>query len=410
MDKKSRKKAKFKVATETSPKKAGAVGFDVVLKNINALVGGAFKKRDIGIVSNLISFIGEPGSLESGARIIPGEDLYVSPGWVDIHVHLVDSRYGKSSGAPVSRLGLQHGVTALVDTGTVGAANFDMFEQVRTDNPDIPCFSFLNIKREGIRFSDFSSNEVGWDDIPAMEAAIENHREHILGIKVRADKILSPKSDPMYYVRKTREAGDILGMPVMAHIGDPPLTIAEILPLLKENDILTHCFRGQGNSIINARGKIRDDVKEACKRGVRFDVGHGVSSFSFDDAEKALGEGFSDFTISTDLHIVSARFCARTFANVLTNFLAVGLPLEQIMERASIGPAKILRLQRVIAPGAEATLTIFSCADGEFTCTDSVGITRKCAKRIIPEWTIIKGKIIRAGELDRKLFLTGTKN
>ena len=410
MNKKNRKRAKYKVATETSPTKTGAAGFDVVLKNINALVGGSFKKRDIGIVSDLISVIGEPDSLESGAQIIAGDNLYVSPGWVDIHVHLVDSRYGKSSGAPVSRLGLQHGVTALVDTGTVGAANFDMFERVRADNPDIPCFSFLNIKREGIRFSDFSSNQVGWDDIPAMEAAFANHPDNILGIKVRADKILSPKSDPMYYVRKAREAGDIFMMPVLAHIGDPPPTLAQILPLLKENDILTHCLRGQGNSIIDDRGKVRDDVKEARKRGIRFDVGHGVSSFSFDDAEKAIGQGFTNFTISSDLHIVSSRFCARTFANVLTNFLAVGMPLEQIMERACIKPAEIPRLQRLVAPGAEAALTIFSCADGEFTCTDSVGSTRKSAQRIIPEWTIIKGNLIRAGDLDRKLFLTETKS
>ncbi len=183
--------------------------FDIVLKNVSALIGGSFKTCDIGIRSGRITAIERPNSLSSGAEIIAGDNLYVSPGWVDIHVHLVDSRYGKSSGEPVSRLGAAQGVTALADTGTIGAANFDMFERVRADNPDIPCFSFLNIKREGIKLSNFSGNQVGWDDIPAMDAVIADHPEHIVGIKVRADELLSPRSDPMYYVRKCRDRAQI---------------------------------------------------------------------------------------------------------------------------------------------------------------------------------------------------------
>lgn len=377
----------------------------LVLQDVKALINGDFKRCDIGISSGRISAIGEPGSLGPAARVIKDQGLYVSPGWVDLHVHYVDWRHGKSAGSSISGLGSRHGVTALLDAGTTGPYNYQRLERAVADDPDVPCYALLNIKNEGIKLTSFYNTRTGWDDIPAMEDVISNHSERIVGLKIRADNSVSARSDRLYYVRKIREAGDRFGLPSMVHIGPPPPDLAGILGLLKEGDVVTHFLRGQGHSIIGDNGKVMDEVKDAYERGVKFDLGHGMGSFSFAAAEAALDQGFVDFTISSDLYIMSKPLYARTFANVLTQFLAMGMGLGDIMERASTRAAPFLGIEREIKEGAQAMLSVFSLAGGDFTCADVVGDTRKSERRIIPEWTVLEDRVVRAGEADRKKFL-----
>jgi dihydroorotase len=157
--------------------------------------------------------------------------------------------------------------------------------------------------------------------------------------------------------------------------------------------------------VLDANGKLRDEVKEAKARGVQFDIGHGVGSFSFETAERALDQGFDDISISSDLYTLSTAKYARTFANVLTSFLMLGMPLEQIMYKCSVKPAENISIKRGIAEGAEANLTVFKVAEGDFVCQDTTGQKRKAARRIFPEWSVVAGKVTKAGNLDRKLFL-----
>jgi dihydroorotase len=378
---------------------------DLVLRDVQALMGGAFSRCDLSIRDGRIAEIAAPGSLAAAGQTISGRDLHVSPGWVDLHVHYVDWRHGKSAGSPISRLGAAHGVSALVDAGTTGVRNYHLLESAVGPNPEVPCFALLNVVGGGIEITKFYRTREGWTDLPAMEKLIAGGNHRIVGLKVRADHQVAPRSDRLHYVKKLREAGDLLHLPGMAHIGGPPPHLTEMLPYLKEGDIVTHFLRGQGNSIMDQNGRIHGAVRDAQARGVKFDVGRGMASFAFDTAERALEQGFLDFTISSDLYVLS-KSAAKTFANVLTEFLALGLPLAAIMERASTRPAKFLRLEREIRPGAEASLTVFSLAEGEFTCKDVTGDIRRTSRRIIPEWSILQGKPVRAGDLDRKLFLS----
>jgi len=387
--------------------KAGAETYDLVLRDVRALIGGEFVSRDIAINGENIAAIGAPCEF-FGKSELECHDLYASPGWVDLHCHYVGWRHRKSAGSPIDILGTASGVTALLDVGTTGAYNYNRLEKAVADAKDnVPCYALLNIKRGGIKLSSFYTTRVGDDDIPAMEQVIDDHRGRILGLKLRADNMVSDPRDRLYYVRKIREAGDLYNLPIMIHIGSPPPHIDDVLEYMKEGDIVTHFLRSPKHSIVEPGGKVRDSVWDAVKRGVKFDLGHGMGSYSFESAERALDQGFTDFTVSSDLYIVSRPLYAKTFANVLTNLLAVGMPLENVMERASTKPAPFLGLQRVIKPGAEATLTLFKLAEGRFTCTDTTRQKRKLDHRVIPEWTILKGEKIRAGREDRRKFLRG---
>ncbi len=387
----------------------GAVGragnaHELVLSDVMALVDGKFARRDVGVDNGVISAIAEPGTLSGARTTRGGGELYASPGWVDLHVHYVSWREGKTAGSPIKRLGTKLGVTGMVDAGTTGVDNFNRLVKAAEGSDEVPCYAFIYIARGGIKLTDFYMTRTGWDDIPAMEKVIEQNRDRIVGIKFRADHQVTPRKDRLYYLRKCREAGDRFGLPLMIHIGSPPPALPEVLPYLKEGDFITHCFRPIENSVVGEDLKLLDAVKEAKARGVRFDVGHGMGSFQFEAAESALDQGFDDFTISSDLYILTTRLYARTFANVLTQFLTLGVPLEDIMYKASSKPAQFLGLEREIKVGSEATMTVFKVETGDFVCEDVKRQKRKTDKRIFPEYTVMKGEVVNAGLFDRKIF------
>ena len=275
----------------------------------------------------------------------------------------------------------------------------------KDDAGDVDAFGLVYIVKEGIKVSDYLIKKAGLDDLKALAKCQETYPDQVSGIKYRADKSVTPTPDREYYLKKCRESGDELGLPLTIHFGSAPPTLTDILKYLKEGDTITHCFRGPGNSMIDENGKLLDSVKEAKQRGVRFDVGHGMGSFDFNVCERALDQGFDDITISSDIYFPSTILYAKTFANVLTQFVALGMPLKDIIYKASTKPAKCLGIEREIKEGAEASLTVFSVKTGDFTCMDVHRQKRKSDKRIFPEWTVLKGKAEKAGKIDRKLFL-----
>ncbi len=383
--------------------RANSSSYEVVLKSGRAFIQGEFKTCDIGIACGVIAAI-DPSCLlkAQGARLIDCSGMYISPGWVDLHAHLLPPSH-KKIGSPLSRVGARTGVTALLDAGTTGANNYQMFEQHVAAGALEDVFALMNIKRDGIRIRDLYRLKPGLEDFEMM-TRVREANPLIKGLKVRASVEDSVRKDPMYYVRKIREAGDRLDLPVMIHIANPPPTVPEILPYMHEGDILTHALRSPGHNILEDKGKLRPETQDALERGVLIDIGHGFASFSFEAAERALEEGFTEFTISSDLWSVSAPMHARTFANVMTQFLALGMSLENVIERASTRPARILGIEREIAPGKPASLTVFSAPSGEFSCQDCVGEKRVSRQRVFPEWTVHRGEIIRAGDVDRKIY------
>ena len=213
-----------------------ACSHDLAIVSARALIDGVWKPCDLGVNAGKIDAIAPAGTL-TGAETIKGDGLYVSPGWVDIHVHCVDMKHGRVAGSPVSRLGVAHGVTAIADAGTAGYVNYDRLEQAAADYPETPVYSFLNIVGKGIRLQDFVRAEPGWENIGKMEE-LAARRPRIVGIKYRADSTVSPRKDRTYYVRKCREAGDALKKPVMIHIGSAPPDLKDILPHLKAGDLI----------------------------------------------------------------------------------------------------------------------------------------------------------------------------
>ena len=83
-------------------------------------------------------------------------------------------------------------------------------------------------------------------------------------------------------------------------------------------------------------GKVNPALWEGRKRGVIFDVGHGATSFAWRIAVPAIKEGFLPDAISTDMHVASMSGGMKDMANVMSKFLALGLPFDDIIRALDV--------------------------------------------------------------------------
>src|SRR5512140_1132505 len=88
-------------------------------QNLNARMYVAFAGGRVAAVAGTIA--------ERGAEDIDAAGQYLSPGWVDLHVHVFDgvSHYG----IPVDPNCIAKGVTTVVDAGSAGADTFPGFRK-----------------------------------------------------------------------------------------------------------------------------------------------------------------------------------------------------------------------------------------------------------------------------------------
>src|SRR5215467_3021522 len=75
--------------------------------------------------------------------------------------------------------------------------------------------------------------------------------------------------------------------------------------------------------------------------GASFDVGHGGAAFEFRQAAPAVKQGFPPDTISTDVHSGSINAGMKDQLNVMSKFLNMGMPLDDVIYRSTWNPARI---------------------------------------------------------------------
>lgn len=324
------------------------------------------------------------------------QGCYVSPGWVDLHVH-VFSGYGVFS-IPATEIGAFTGVTTLVDAGSAGALNYPLFEEIFRARTSERVVGYVNIASAGIPHGHAEKRGFLGDHfhsaLHSEELALgllARFSGSIAGWKIRLTSRLADNDET-----KERRAFEALlnvkaasELPVMIHHAKSCIPIDEVLDALHEGDVYTHCFHGYGNSPFeDESGRPTASALAARKRGVLFDVGHGVGGFNWERAEKACRDfGFWPDTISSDLHRYNLFSPVCNLANMLSKFLLMGAPLEHVIASATGNTTPALRHVNIapsLAEGAPANLTIFQVQEGNFEFSDTVGEVRRCSQRIVP--------------------------
>ena len=301
----------------------------------------------------------------------------VTPGLIDLHTHVYDG--GTSLGVDAMRLFSEGAVTTLVDTGSAGPGNFPGFKAHVIARCPVRIVVYLNISFAGIY--GFSKRVMVGESgdlrlmapIDTVEVARAN-RDLIAGIKVRVGRNASGFSG-LVPLQIARQAADEIGMPLMVHIDEPPPMLAEVLALLRKGDVLTHCFRPFPNCAATPDGKVHDYVLDARRRGVIFDIGHGMGSFSFAIARTMLANGFAPDCISSDVHALCIEGPAFDLLTTMSKFLYLGMPLADVVRAATAAPAAAISRPDLgtFTPGAAGDASILSLDTGRFDYVDSVG-------------------------------------
>lgn len=349
---------------------------------------------DIVIEDGRIAKVASAGAAEAqaGEDGIDGTGLYVSSGWIDMHAHAFAEfdPYGDE----LDEIGVRQGVTTVVDAGSCGA---DRIGELRASGRKAATnlLAFLNISRIGLERVDELS-DLAWIDAERAAAAAAAHPDFIVGLKARMSRSVV-KDSGIEPLRLARQLSRRLSLPLMVHIGSAPPPIRDILALLSEGDIVTHCLHGKPNNLFDAEGRPLPELTAAIGRGVRLDVGHGSASFSFKVAEAALRAGVRPDTISTDIYRGN-RLDGPVYgmANVLTKFMLLGYRLADVVEAVTVRPAAWLGRPELgrIREGEPAHLTLFAVRSGPCELIDSEGERRVADRYIEAIGVYVHGRFI----------------
>jgi dihydroorotase len=360
--------------------------------------------RDIAISGQTIARVA-PNIAEAEARhVINARGKIVTPGLIDIHVHVYDGV--APLGIPADPNCIAKGVTTVVEAGSAGAHTFPGLRKYVINVVDTRVYALLNISVVGQ--SSYSEDNPHGELLDLRYAnpklairTIEQNRDVILGVKVRLSRPIAGDHD-LEALQLAREASDAVRLPLMVHIGDTHSPLKEILALLKKGDVVTHSFRGDPGGILDERGRVWPDVRKSVANGVHLDIGHGAGSFSFETAEKALKQELLPGTISSDVHQFNVNGPVFDLATTLSKFLYLGMTLEQVIERAATNPANTFGFPKglgTLREGALADIAVFTLAEGRFEFVDSLAQTRIGRWKLVPVATVKAGHIYGAASI-----------
>ena len=372
-------------------------GYDLILANGRVYDPGRGIDRvaDLAFRDGRVAEIGERLA-RNGADVRDVSGSYVSPGFIDLHTHVYWG--GTSLGVDATELARKSGVTTMVDAGSAGAGNFAGFRKHVIEPSGARIFAYLHVSFAGI-FAFSKRIMVGesgdlrlMSPAEAVEVANAN-RDVVVGIKVRVGRHASGASGivPLDIALSVAEE---TGLPLMAHIDEPPPSYEEVLQRLRPGDVITHCFRPFPNTPVSGQGAVKQAVLDARARGVLFDVGHGMGSFAFKTGRAMLAAGFLPDTISSDIHVLNLDGPVFDQTTTLSKFLCMGMPLADVIRSTTTTAAAAMRRPDLgtFAPGALGDATIFRIEDGSFDYVDVVGEVMRGSQRIVADGIVLGGR------------------
>jgi dihydroorotase len=373
--------------------------YDLVIRNgvVMDPAQGLSGRRDLAIQAGRIVSVASEIAPDAAWDSLEASGHLVTPGLIDIHVHVYPgvSHYGVSPDPTC----LARGVTTVCDAGSAGADTFDGLRRYVIDVSETRVLAFLNIAAIGmVSPLDNELEDLRHASPERAIGVVERHRDVIQGIKARLSRP-NVGQNGLEPLRLARRAAEAVGLPIMVHVGDTPSPLGDILAELRPGDLVTHCFHGRAHGILDDHGAVRPEVTEATRRGIIFDVGHGVGSFSFAVARSALAQGLTPATISSDLHHYNVNGPVFDLATTMSKFLLLGMPMHDVLAKATSVPAGLLGLADRLGSlreGFLADIAIFRLAEGEFEFEDSMKQRVIGRQKLEPVAVIRRGRIYRS--------------
>ena len=350
---------------------------------------------DIAVTSGKITGIGDY-SADTAFRVIDATGCVVSPGWIDLHAHVFAGAHAAGVDADKDA-GIATGVTTVVDAGTAGIGSWPTFRESVIEYATTRVLGYMNISM----FPTYGPRHGDWDNFSQGKMIQMTEQEvaagYCVGVKVLASQTHCGNLG-IIPVQLARQAARLAGTGLMVHIGNAPPVIEDVLELLGDGDVVTHCWHGKYGGLLGRDKKPLPETWAAVERGVRFDIGHGSASFSFDTARYALDAGLPLHAISTDIHGRNLRGPVFDQGTTMAKFLHLGLDLPEVVRLSSQSPAQLINRDHEIGTlqdGRGADITVFRVLDGEFDLTDSERKTERANRQLEVLYTVRAGNVVK---------------
>jgi dihydroorotase len=340
-----------------------------------------------------------------GATVLDVAGNLVVPGMVDLHGHFF--RGGFPFGLDPDVHAARSGVVAMVDAGSAGWANYPAFRDsvIRPSRADV--YAFLNISASGLVSRTVGIGELAdlrLADPVGLRATIEGAGPDVLGIKVRLTlecgepDVLRAAFDRACAVR------DETGCRLMVHVCGSPIPLDEVLPRLRNGDVLSHYLHDGEHGILAPDGTIRDDVLDARERGVLLEVGHGGIHVGHEVVRTAAAHDLWPDIISTDAHRSPAGRDVPTLAETVALFLELGMPLTAAIAAVTVTPAGVVgdrALMSGLRPGSARSATVLEWVDEPRAFTDRSGDELVARRSLRVRHRVVNGVLVDDAPPDR---------
>ena len=381
-----------------SARSASEPEFDLLLKGGHLIDprNGLSAARDVAVHDGRVAAVAEAIDPGRAFKVVECGGLYVTPGLIDLHVHVFagtnepGSYAGDNSLYPDGHT-FRSGVTTVLDAGCAGWRNFETFRETIIGRSRTRVLALANIVGHGMRGGAIEQDLEDMQADPTAALARE-HSDVIIGVKT------AHYAAPDWYpVEEAVRAGDAAGIPVMVDFGtDHPERPLETLlgEKLRPGDIYTHCFSGNRRELLGD-GTPNPGLFAGRERGVVFDVGHGGGSFKWSVAAKCLEAGFPADSISTDLHIGSMNAGMQDQVTTMSKFLALGESLEDVIRQSTWNPARQMGREELghLSVGAIADIAVLKKESGAFGYVDSFGARQDGSEKLVCELTFKDGRL-----------------
>ena len=365
-------------------------------------------EQDIHVRDGVVAAIGADLNA-NGATVVDVKDCIVTPGLIDVHLHLMNGL--GAFGVDPDIFGVGSGVTTVVDAGSAGHSLLTVFRNYVTKNAKTKVLNYINLSTlggvTGPGYSILADPRLIDED--KIEKAVDANRDIIVGIKIMATGG-ALGAEGLKPLARARKLGDNLKIPLLVHIGESwtkdatPVHIEDVLKYLREGDIVTHMFTAHPGGLLDPNGKLWPQVRDAKESGVLMDVGHGLHNLNFDVARKVLDQELFPDGVSTDGHRGNRAGPVYDLPTTMAKLMALGFSLERVVEMATANAAKLLgrttELGRIHV-GRAADISVLRVEDREWNAVDSQKGTIPARQALVPVYAIRKDTIYEPLPIER---------